>query len=95
MIFLEYIDQINKFRVWQRCHPLTSSQISLWYALIGLSNDLGGEKEISVAISTLEIETGLKKTAICQARNKLSQVGLIKWKKQNKNQSSVYELVFV
>ena len=91
---MEYIDQINRLRIWQRCHPLTSSQISLWYALIGLSNDLGGEKEISAPISILEIGTGLKKTAICQARNKLSQVGLIKWKKQNKNQSASYEMVF-
>ena len=76
---MNYIKEINSFYDWLETNPLASSCIVLWYALMHIANKAGWPDTFAVAISVLEIKTGLKKDTIYDARNKLQQAGRIKW----------------
>lgn len=90
---MNYIAEIKAFYDWLETNSLNDSAISLWHALMHVANKTGWQQEFTVAISTLEIKTGLNKKTIERARNKLQQMGRIDWKKRGGNQSAVYEML--
>lgn len=90
---MKYISEINFFYDWLETNPLATSCISLWYALMHIGNKAGWPDRFTVAISVLEIKTGLKRDTIYEARNKLAQSGRIKWESRRGNQSAIYELI--
>lgn len=89
---MNYIAEIMAFYDFAETNPITLPSISLWHALMYQANKTGWRSEFSVAISTLELRTGLKRSAIYRARNILRQLGIIDFKERPGNQSSVYTI---
>ncbi|MDR1753805.1 MAG: hypothetical protein LBR74_02725, partial [Eubacterium sp.] len=87
---MNYIAEINSFYDWLITNQLSSPAIVLWHCLMHIANKTGWEQEFAVAISVLEIKTGLNKKAVERARNTLSQMGRIKWRSRNGNLSAIY-----
>jgi hypothetical protein len=90
---LNYITEINKFYDWLETNPVSDSSIVLWHALMHINNKCGWKKEFAVAISTLELKTGLSKSSILRSRNNLAQAGRIVFRSRNGQQSSVYSMI--
>ncbi|WP_373325663.1 DnaD domain-containing protein [Sporomusa paucivorans] len=90
---MNYQSEINSFYDWLETNPLATSGIVLWHALMHIANKAGWPDKFAVAVSVLELKTGLKKDAIFDARHKLQQVGRIKWETRKGNQSALYEIV--
>jgi hypothetical protein len=83
----------NAFYDWLETNPLATSGIVLWHALMHIANKAGWPDKFAVAVSVLEVKTGLKKDAIYDARNKLVQLGRIRWESRRGNQSALYEII--
>jgi len=89
---VNYIKEINAFYDWLETNQLSQSDIVLWHALMHINNKSGWKAQFTVAISVLEVKTGLTRRTIERARNRLYQVGLIDWKSRKGNRASLYEL---
>ncbi len=90
---MNYITEIKAFYDLLETNPLPSSAIAVWHALMHIANKTDWQQEFAVAVSVLEVKTGLNAKAIERARNKLAQAGLITWKKRIGNQSAVYTMI--
>jgi hypothetical protein len=90
---MNYIKELNAFYDWLETNPLSHSAINLWHALMHLNNKTGWITEFTVAISTLENKTGLKKDAITGARHRLQQVNRIDFRSRSGQQSAVYTII--
>lgn len=90
---MNYLAELNAFYDWLETNPLATSDIALWYALMHIANKAGWPDTFAVAVSVLELKTGLKKDAIKDARNRLEQRGRIKWESRKGNQSAIYTVV--
>ncbi|GAB0155920.1 hypothetical protein CHRYSEOSP005_11820 [Chryseobacterium sp. Alg-005] len=90
---MNYIKEINSFYDWLETNSVSDSVITLWHGLMHINNKTGWKVEFTVAISTLQVKTGLSSASIKRARNVLYQLGRIKWKQRTGNQSSVYEII--
>lgn len=90
---MNYIHEINAFYDWLETNSMSQHAIGLWYALMHINNRAGWQREFAVAISVLQIKTGMSKKTIERARNELAQKGRIIWKSRSGNQSAVYQLV--
>ncbi|MFB5192946.1 DnaD domain protein [Alicyclobacillus fastidiosus] len=89
---MNYIREINAFYDWLETHELSPSCICLWHALMAVNNKAGWVSEFTVAISTLEAKTGLKKKTIERSRKALEESGLIVWRSRSGNQAAVYSM---
>lgn len=89
---MNYINEIKAFYDQLETNSLPSPAIVLWHALMLINNKTGWQPEFAVAVSVLEVKTGLNAKAIERARNTLQQAGLITWRKRKGNQSAVYSI---
>ena len=87
---MNYISEIRAFRNLAKRNSLDASEIALWYAFIGINNDFGWPKEFPVPIKMLEFESGLSRSAVYRARNKLKQIGAIDWRERPGKACSTY-----
>ena len=90
---MDYEYEVNSFYDWLETNPLGTSGIVLWNALMHIANKAGYPDKFTVAMSVLEVKTGLKKDAIERARNNLEQSCRIRWEKRKGNQSALYTLI--
>lgn len=90
---MNYIAEIKAFYDRLETNPLPPPAIVLWHALMYIANKTGWQQEFAVALSVLQIKTGLNAKAVERARNTLAQSGLMIWKSRKGNQSAVYEMV--
>lgn len=90
---IRYIDEINSFHDWLLTNSISSSARLLWFALMNYCNKTGWKREFNVAISALELDTGLSKQSIIRARNTLQQCGRIIVRTRKGNQSSMYQII--
>lgn len=90
---MNYFLLINAFYDRLEEKPLSASEIALWHALANIANKAGWPTSFTRAISALSVKTGLNSKAIERARNKLQQLGYIKWKARGGSASAVYELM--
>ena len=90
---MNYLTQINGFYIWLETNELSASAINLWHALMHIANKTGWQNNFAVAMSVLEIKTGLQKQAIQRARVQLRDKGRISFKSRSGNQSAVYHLI--
>ena len=74
---MNYINEIKAFYDQLETNSLPSPAIVLWHALMLINNKTGWQPEFAVAVSVLEVKTGLNAKAIERARNTLQQAGLI------------------
>lgn len=93
MAGLNYIREINAFYDWLETNALSDSAINLWHALMHINNKTGWLEEFSVALSTLQLKTGLKKDAVILARKRLQEAGRITSKSRSGQQSAMYSIV--
>lgn len=89
---MNYITEMKAFYDRLETNPLPSPAIALWHALMHIANKTGWQQEFTVAVSVLEIKTGLNVQAVKRARNKLKEAGLIDWKSRNGKQSAIYQI---
>lgn len=92
---MNYIREINAFYDWLETNDIPNSCITLWHALMNVCNKAGWVPEFSVAISTLESKTGMRKDALITARQKLHEAGLIVFHSRAGQKSAVYHLVSI
>jgi len=86
--------EVARFYDWLETNPnLGAAAIVLWFALLDTWRKAGYQNEITVAMSTLEVKTRFKSTALKTARNDLAQFGRIEWKKRSGNQSALYKII--
>ncbi len=90
---MNYIAEINSFYDWLEINQISSNAINLWHALMSVANKASWQPRFTVAISVLELKTGLKRRTLERARNELSQKGRITWKKRNGNLAAEYSLI--
>jgi len=90
---MNYLLEIRAFYDWLESAPQAStSSIVLWHALMHQANKTGWKDEFSVAISTLELRTGLKRGAVYNARSALKRFGVIDYRERHGNLSAVYQM---
>lgn len=89
---MNYIAEIKAFYDWLETNKLPTSSIALWHALMHIANKTGWQDNFAVAVSVLEIKTGLKRQSIYDARNKLKNAGLLDFESRNGNQSAIYTM---
>ncbi len=90
---MNYLKELILFDDWFETNPLTSSCITVWFALMRIANKSGWPDKFAVTTSILEFRTGLKRDAIFNARNRLQQVGRIRWISRSGGQCAVYEII--
>lgn len=87
---MNYIAEIRAFYDWLEMNEVEASHISLWHGLMHIANKVRWQQDFTVPMSTLEFKTGLKRSSIYRARNKLKQLGLIDFRERSGSQASVY-----
>jgi DnaD/phage-associated family protein len=92
-INIKYIDEINSFHDWLITNQISTSARLLWFALMHYCNRTGWKSEFNLAISALELDTGLSKQSIIRGRNVLQQSGRIDVKVRRGNQSAIYKII--
>jgi DnaD/phage-associated family protein len=90
---MDYIKETNSFYDWLETNSLSHSAVNLWHALMHINSKTGWITEFAVAISTLEVKTGLKKDALIGARHKLQQTSRIAFRSRSGQQSTVYTII--
>ena len=73
---MNYLTEIKLFYDWLEANPLPASAISLWHALMSISNRSGWRPAIKVPYSLLELRTGLSRTTIYRERERLRKMGV-------------------
>lgn len=77
---MNYLKEIVAFNEYKLINPMSAGQISLWYALIGISNKSGWKKWFSISNRVLELSAGLSRSGVAKAREALKSIGLIDYK---------------
>lgn len=90
---MNYISEIRAFYDWVEYQDVSTNEIVLWHALMSICNKTHWQDSFTVAISTLNLKTGLSRPAIYKARNKLRQLNRIDFKERRGNQSTMYQMI--
>ena len=89
---MNYIVEINNFYDWLETNPVSDSSIVLWHALMHINNKCGWKSEFPVAISVLQLKTGLSKSSIERSRIALMNAGRINFTSRAGQKSAVYRM---
>ena len=74
---MNYIAQINAFWDSATTNPLSTGQVSLYFALLHVCNRSNWIEWFAAPNQVLSVLTGLSRSGILKARNELKQRGLI------------------
>lgn len=74
---MNYIAQINAFWDSATTNPLSTGQVSLYFALLHVCNRSNWTEWFAAPNQVLSVLTGLSRSGILKARNELKQRGLI------------------
>ena len=91
---VNYIDLINSFWDLTTTNPLSTGQVSLYFALLHVCNRSYWTEWFSVSNQVLSVLTGLSRSGILKARNELKQRGLIDFKERGTKATS-YKLTML
>lgn len=89
---MTYIDLINYFWDSATTNPLSTGQVSLYFALLHVCNRSYWTEWFSAPNQVLSVLTGLSRSGILKARNELKQRGLIDFRERGTKATS-YRLV--
>lgn len=89
---MTYIDLINSFWDLAATNPLSTGQVSLYFALMHVCNRSYWTEWFAVPNQVLSVLTGLSRSGIQKARNELKQRGLIDFRERGTRATS-YRLV--
>lgn len=90
---MNYVKEMNAFYDWLETNTVSTSAIALWHALMHINNKAGWTAEFAVAVSVLEVKSGLKRSTINTARQRLQQLGRIDFRSRNGQQSAIYRII--
>ena len=90
---MNYLTEIKLFYDWLEANPLPASAISLWHALMSISNRSGWRPAMKVPYSLLELRTGLSRTTIYRERERLRKMGRIAFRSHGGNTCCTYRLI--
>lgn len=82
MTYMSYIDLINSFWDSATTNPLSTGQVSLYFALLHVCNRSNWIEWFAAPNQVLSVLTGLSRSGILKARNELKQRGLIDFKER-------------
>ena len=91
MAHMNYITLINSFWDSATTNPLSTGQVSLYFALLHVCNRSNWAEWFQAPNQVLSVLTGLSKSGILKARNELKQRGLIDFKERG-TKSTIYKL---
>ena len=91
---MNYLREVLAFYDLVQVKPLSTGQVALWHALMYINNKCAWTAWFSVPNQTLELFTGLSRTGVAHARNKLKQEGIIDFT-SNGTRAASYRLVSV
>lgn len=89
---MNYILQINGFRLLRKLRPIRASSITLYYVLLENFNQVGFPDSLEIPIATLSGESSLSVTTVRQAREELLHKGYILFTKGSSYTPSKYKL---
>jgi hypothetical protein len=85
---MNYLREINSFRLYLKTNPIPATAQALWYVLIDYHNSCGWERWITIDNLRLQAELMISKPTLHQHRLTLIQMGLIEYKSQQKKKNS-------
>lgn len=91
MARMNYITLINSFWDSATTNPLSTGQVSLYFALLHVCNRSNWTEWFQAPNQVLSVLTGLSRSGILKARNELKQRGLIDFKERG-TKSTIYKL---
>ncbi len=89
---MTYIDLINSFWDMATTNPLSTGQVSLYFALLHVCNRSYWTEWFQAPNQVLSVLTGLSRSGILKARNELKQRGLIDFRERGTKATS-YRIV--
>ena len=91
MACVEYITLINRFWDSATTNPLSTGQVSLYFALLHVCNRSNWTEWFQAPNQVLSVLTGLSRSGILKARNELKQRGMIDFRERS-TKSTIYKL---
>lgn len=92
MACMNYIAIINAFWDLATTNPLSTGQVSLYFALLHVCNRSNWTEWFQAPNQVLSVLTGLSRSGILKARNELKQKGLIDFKERG-TKATLYKLM--
>ena len=92
MTCMNYLTIINAFWDLAMTNPLSTGQVSLYFALLHVCNKSNWTEWFQVPNQVLYVLTGLSRSGILKARNELKQKGLIDFKERG-TKATLYKLI--
>ncbi len=92
MACMNYITIINAFWDLATTNPLSTGQVSLYFALLHVCNRSNWTEWFQAPNQVLSVLTGLSRSGILKARNELKQKGLIDFKERG-TKATLYKLI--
>lgn len=90
---MNYIQELNAFRDWCYATRPSAGEIALWYAIMQVSNQMNWPEEFTVSNDTLQSLSGLERSVLHRARNRLIQKGRITYQKRSGTLAGMYAVV--
>ncbi len=94
MACMNYLTIINAFWDWATTNPLSTGQVSLYFALLHVCNKSNWTEWFQAPNQVLSVLTGLSRSGILKARNELKQKGLIDFKERG-TKATLYKLIII
>lgn len=92
MTCMNYLTMINAFWDLATINPLSTGQVSLYFALLHVCNRSSWTEWFQAPNQVLSVLTGLSRSGILKARNELKQKGLIDFKERG-TKATLYKLI--
>lgn len=89
---MNYLSELLAFDNWLETSELSSSAIALWFAIMQTANKAGWKNPLTIPISTLEVKSGMERSSVYRARNRLKQAGLIDFRERGGKRCSEYTI---
>jgi len=89
---MNYITLINSFWNLAMMNPLSTGQVSLYFALLHICNRSNWTEWFQAPNQVLSVLTGLSRTGILRARNELKQKGMIDFRERG-TKATVYKII--
>lgn len=89
---MSYINIINAFWDSATTNPLSTGQVSLYFALLHVCNRSNWTEWFQAPNQVLTVLTGLSRSGILRARNELKQRGLIDFRERG-TKATVYKII--
>ena len=92
---MNYIAELNAFHDYLLANRLSTSEIALWHALMHINNSTMWKTEFTASNLILQQITGLSRSSLADAKNKLKQRGLIEYIPGKPRQAGVCKMLSI